>query len=78
MQACGSRNIYEKAIPIPIKRISSTSSNLSENSDNEYSLNHNFFDPSKSSPPNEFMAKLKKRMSAYESFCINLDNEDKE
>jgi hypothetical protein len=28
-------------------------------------LNKNFFDPSKSSPPNEFMEKLNKRMDIY-------------
>lgn len=30
---------------------------------NEYSLKQNVFDPSKNSPPNEFMLKLKLRMS---------------
>jgi len=30
---------------------------------NEYSLKQNFFDPSKNSPPNEFMLKLKLRIS---------------
>lgn len=37
----------------------------------EYSLKQNFFDPSKSSPPNEFMAKLRMRMNMYHS-----DNKD--
>ena len=37
-------------------------------STNEYSLKQNFFDPSKSSPPNEFMLKLQQRMAIYESF----------
>lgn len=31
-------------------------------------LNQNFFDPSKSSPPNEFMEKLNKRMDIYNSY----------
>jgi hypothetical protein len=31
----------------------------------EYSLKQNIFDPSKSSPPNEFMNKLRMRMSIY-------------
>ena len=35
---------------------------------NEYSLKQNFFDPSKSSPPNEFMLKLQQRMAIYDSF----------
>jgi len=36
-----------------------------EKSLGEYSLNQNFFDPTKSSPPNDFMMKLKLRMSHY-------------
>lgn len=31
----------------------------------DYSLIQNVFDPSKSSPPNEFMLKLQQRMSVY-------------
>ena len=31
-------------------------------------LNKNFFDPSKSSPPNEFMEKLNKRMDMYNTY----------
>jgi hypothetical protein len=34
----------------------------------EYSLNENLFDPSKSSPPNNFLEKLQLRMSIYNSF----------
>lgn len=33
----------------------------------EYSLKQNFFDPSKCSPPNDFMMKLQLRMNLYES-----------
>ena len=33
----------------------------------EYSLKQNFFDPSKSSPPNDFMIKLRMRMSMYDN-----------
>ncbi len=38
-----------------------------------YSLDENIFDPTKSSPPNDFMLKLQLRMSHYNSFS-NLDN----
>ena len=31
-------------------------------------LNQNFFDPSKSSPPNEFMEKLNKRLDIYNTY----------
>ena len=31
-------------------------------------VNKNFFDPSKSSPPNEFMEKLNKRMDIYDTY----------
>lgn len=33
----------------------------------EYDLKQNFFDPSKSSPPNDFMIKLQMRMCYYDS-----------
>ena len=32
---------------------------------NEYGLKQNLFDPTKSSPPNEFMIKLYMRMAIY-------------
>ena len=48
-----------RAIPIP---------KLSNDRKNEYSLKKNFFDPSKNSPPNEFIEKLKLRLRCYESF----------
>jgi hypothetical protein len=56
--------IHERTIIIPIKQSLSTSmKELSPKG--EYSLKQNFFDPSKSSPPNDFMIKLHKRMTAY-------------
>lgn len=41
--------------PVPIKRVNSY----------ESKSNNNIFDPSKSSPPNEFMIKLYKRMNYW-------------
>lgn len=56
--------IHERTNIIPIKQNLSTSmKDLSPKG--EYSLKQNFFDPSKSSPPNEFMIKLLMRMSMY-------------
>jgi hypothetical protein len=52
--------IHEKSNVIPISPSSPTRKTI-----NEYSLKENFFDPSKSSPPNEFMKKLQERMSIY-------------
>jgi hypothetical protein len=59
-------NIYEKSnsIAIPI-------SNKNNLINNEYSLKQSIFDPFQGSPPNEFMIKLKKRMSTYNSFLMN-------
>ena len=54
--------IHERSNIIPISPSSPT-----RKSENEYSLKENFFDPSKSSPPNEFMKKLQQRMSVYNS-----------
>jgi hypothetical protein len=53
--------IHEKMQPIPLKKVTSF-----ENS-SELSLNNTFFDPSKMSPPNNFMDKLIKRMDTYYS-----------
>jgi hypothetical protein len=54
--------IHERqTIPVPIKKTESL-----ENC-KELSLNHNFIDPSKMSPPNSFMEKLMKRMDNYYS-----------
>ena len=63
--------INERSKSVPIKQNSSTDMKCEDthsyNYNNEYSLKQNFFDPSKSSPPNEFMLKLRTRMSLYES-----------
>jgi hypothetical protein len=58
------RIIHERSNIIPIPQVSPTNNS----SINEYSLKQHFFDPSKSSPPNEFMLKLHLRMSIYNSF----------
>ena len=58
------RIIHERPNIIPIKKNLSTS--MKEVSpQGEYSLKQNFFDPSKSSPPNDFILKLQQRMSIY-------------
>ena len=64
------RIIHERSNIIPTSPSSPT-----KNSEKEYSLKENFFDPSKGSPPNEFMKKLHLRMSIYNSFSfIKEDN----
>ena len=67
MNSCKPRIIHERSKIIPIPQKSPTNKKV-EFSINEYSLNKSFFDPSKSSPPNEFMLKLKLRMSHFDSF----------
>lgn len=64
--------IHERSSIIPIKQNISTSIKLDSPSKGEYSLKQNFFDPSKSSPPNEFMIKLHMRMNRY--YMDNNDN----
>ena len=71
--------IRERSVIIPIKQNLSTS--VKDNSPKgEYSLKQNFFDPTKSSPPNEFMIKLHMRMSMYNSAHLAMNDEslDKE
>jgi hypothetical protein len=53
--------IPEKSLPIPIKPTTAVVNS------NELSLNQSFNDPSKMSPPDNFMEKLIKRMDVYYS-----------
>jgi hypothetical protein len=63
--------IHEITTIIPIfKKISTETSSPK----NEYSLKQSFFDPTKSSPPNEFMIKLYMRNNLYN---LSHKNEDK-
>lgn len=61
--------IYKRTNPIKIKEIPSPKKVT------EYSLKQNFFDPSKSSPPNEFMIKLHMRMNQFHRNDNSLDME---
>ena len=64
--------IHERDVLAPISQISPTSRMISvESTFKEYSLKQNVFDPTKSSPPNDFMLKLQLRMAIYDN------NEDK-
>lgn len=66
MSGCKVCIIHERSNLIQIqKNLSSPKGDTSNNV--TYSLKQNCFDPSKFSPPNEFMLKLHKRMSLYES-----------
>lgn len=57
--------IRERGIPIPIsKKHSTPTENNLEKID--YELNKNIFDPSKNSPPNDFLVKLKMRMQMFD------------
>ena len=66
---------YERSDIIPIKQpISPQSITVIPEIHGEYSLKQHFFDPSKSSPPNEFMMKLHKRVSKFHHFENKEDN----
>ncbi len=56
--------IREKSVIIPIKKNLSTYEKINSPK-GEYSLKQNFFDPTKNSPPNEFILKLQQRMNIY-------------
>lgn len=78
MLGCKVRIIHERSNIIQIPK---NSSSLNEDYNAvTYSLKQNCFDPSKCSPPNEFMIKLHKRMSLYESESLATkdDKRDKE
>jgi hypothetical protein len=71
------RIIHERSISIN-NSILSPEINKCNSPTNEYSLKQHFFDPTKSSPPNEFMKKLKYRMCQFNASLINDDNLDSE
>jgi hypothetical protein len=64
MLATNNYVIRERTLPIPIKQILPTTMKINSPK-GEYGLKQNFFDPTKSSPPNEFMIKLQMRMNKY-------------
>ena len=64
MNSCKPRIMNERSRIIQIPKTSPTNMKECFNA-TEYSLKQNFFDPSKCSPPNEFMLKLKLRMSLF-------------
>ena len=68
----GTNIIQERTNNIPIKTTLST--NMKSELDNSLSLKQNFFDPSKSSPPNEFILKLQKRINIYNYNYNNNNN----
>lgn len=78
LTCCRQRIFYERSEVIPIPQISPTIKK--ERETEECSLNKMFFDPSKSSPPNEFMEKLKLRMQMHRCnyFFINEDKRQME
>ena len=72
-----SHYIRERSSVIPIKKnLSTQMKDLSPKG--EYSLKQNFFDPSKSSPPNEFMLKLHMRISNYDSKVYNAKDDSRD
>jgi|LauGreDrversion4_1035100.scaffolds.fasta_scaffold81061_2 hypothetical protein len=70
--------ISQKSSIIPITKNNTTLEKI--NKINEYGLKQNCFDPSKSSPPNDFILKLNMRMSIYNNIYLqtNLNSLDKE
>jgi hypothetical protein len=72
--------IHERSNIITIKQKLSRSMKR-QSPKGEYSLKHNFFDPSNSSPPNDFIIKLNMRMNIYNKNIyvdMNDDSLDKE
>jgi hypothetical protein len=67
--------IRERSIYIPIKQNLTTSMNH-QIPKGEYSLKQHFFDPTKSSPPNDFIIKLQKRMSVYNPTFYSVIKDD--
>jgi hypothetical protein len=64
--------IRERSNIIPINII--RDNNCDTNKNNEYSLKQNWFDPTKNSPPNDFMIKLYNRLYMYEKSTFHMND----
>lgn len=62
-----------RSMPIDIKYGNTPYSSGKDNFTHfdEYGLKQNFFDPSKNSPPNEFISKLRTRIDSYYSVPLS-------
>ena len=56
-----------KSTPIPIQKSPTNQILYTSFRDNTYILKQNSFDPTKNSPPNDFMLKLQNRMNSMNS-----------
>jgi len=74
MQGTKKSIIHERSDIIPIKKNLSTMIKINSQK-SEYSVTQNFFDPSKSSPPNDFINKLQKRIKMFNN-TFYVDNMD--
>jgi hypothetical protein len=64
--------IHERSNIIPINIVRNDNSETQLH--NEYSLKQNWFDPTKSSPPNDFMIKLFNRLYNYEKSTFHMND----
>jgi hypothetical protein len=71
---CKARVIHERSNIIPVTKKIFIYNNCSNRETVTYDLKQNCFDPSKSSPPNEFMSKLRQRMTLYESESLGTND----
>jgi hypothetical protein len=70
--------IHERSNIIPINNFRNDNQDYSQKN-LEYSLKQNWFDPTKNSPPNDFMIKLYSRLHMYEKSTFHMNDfiEDK-
>ena len=72
------KNVFQRSMQLPSQTVKNNSSSKTTNNNqnqqqclNEYLLTSNFFDPSQSSPPNDFLLKLHRRMERYQKKVTN-------
>jgi len=70
----GEKIILEKSNIISINKKLPTQNIKQLDTKGEYGLKNNLFDPTKNSPPNEFILKLQKRMNIYDSKIYDIND----
>ena len=63
-----------KSLPIKIIKKNNENKETNSNDNDEYILDFNTFNPSKSSPPSEWKTRLEARIKSFENLQVFIDN----
>lgn len=68
------KSVIPKSLPIKIVKKNNEKTKINNNHNEEYLLDFNTFNPSKSSPPSEWKSRLEARIKSFENLQVFIDN----